>query len=100
MDRLEQWHRREPLVWNRLFRDSPDACNVFPVLRVLDISRAGQLVALLPLLAASLAISLPGDHGVATTLAPDAAGGHDQVERGQAVLDSLGVVLDAACVQE
>src|SRR4029079_11368121 len=57
-------------------------------------------VALLPLLACTLAVSLAGDHRVAAALAADAAGRGDQVERGQAVLDPFGMMLDAARVEQ
>ena len=64
-------------------------------------SRApGQLIALLALLARALAVALAGDHGVAAAFAPDAAGGHHQVDGGHAVLDALRVVLDAAGVEQ
>ncbi len=44
------------------------------VLRVLDVARAGELVALAALLARALAVALAGDRGVAAALAADAAG--------------------------
>src|SRR5579872_2042136 len=67
---------------------------------VLDVTRARQLVGLLALLAGALSIALAGDHGVAATFATDAATGHDQVQCGEAVIYSLGVMLDAARMHE
>ena len=59
----------------------------------------GKLVALLPVLAAALAVALPGDHGAARAFAPDVAGGEAQVDQRQAVLDAFGLVLEAARMQ-
>ena len=43
----------------------------------------GQLVALLPVLAAALAVALAGDHGAAAAFAADVAGGQRDVDHGQ-----------------
>ncbi len=65
-----------------------------------DVAAAGKLIALLSLLARALAVSLAGDHGIAAAFAADAPAGHDQVDRGDAVIHALGVVLDAAGMQQ
>ena len=59
----------------------------------------GQLIALLPVLAAALAVALAGDHHAARALAADVAGGQAEVDHRQAVLDALRLMLDAARVQ-
>ena len=61
----------------------------FAMRRVLEVARARQLIAFLSLLARALAVALAGDHRVAAAFAPDAAGGHHQVDGGHAVLDAL-----------
>ena len=48
VDRLEDVDVRQPLVWERLFRNAPDAGDVLPVLGILDVAGAGELIALLP----------------------------------------------------
>ena len=70
------------------------------VLRVVDVAAAGQLVALLAVLAAALAVGLAGDGGVAAALAADSARRQHHVDGAKAVLDAVAVVLDAAGVQE
>ncbi len=61
-----------------------------------DRPHAGQLIALLTVLAATLPIALAGDHHAARTLASEVAGREIQVEHRQAVLDAFGMMLDAA----
>ena len=61
-------------------------------------AHAGQLIALLPVLAAALAVALAGDHHAAGALAAEVAGREEEVEHREAVLDALRVVLDAARV--
>ena len=51
VDRFEQRHRRQPGVRDRRFLDAPDAGDVLAVRRVLEVARAGQLIAFLALLA-------------------------------------------------
>src|SRR5512140_1472021 len=48
-----------------LDRDMPLRGHVCPMLRVLDVARARELVAPLSVLASALAVALPGDGGVA-----------------------------------
>ena len=59
----------------------------------------GKLIALLAVLAAALAVALAGDHHAAGALAAEVAGGEEQVDHREAVLDALRVVLDAARVE-
>ena len=65
-----------------------------------DVAASGKLIALLTLLARALAVALAGDHGIAAALAADASAGHHQVDGGDAVVHALGVVLDAAGMQQ
>ncbi len=76
-------------MWDGGFLDPPHAGNVFPVRRVLEVARTRQLVAFLSLFARALTVTLTGDHRVAAAFAPDATGGHHQVDGGDAVLDAL-----------
>ena len=90
----------KPVCGMRCFLDAPDLGDVCAVLRVLDVARARQLVALLALLPPALAVALAGDHRVAAAFPADAAGGDHQVDGRHAVLDALGVMLDAAGVEQ
>src|SRR5207253_913841 len=79
---------------------APDADDMGAVLLVLDDAAAGQLVALLAMLAAALTIALPGDRGVAAALTTDAAAGQDHVDRTETVLHAMRVMLNAAGVHQ
>ena len=81
-------------------RDAPDAGDVPARRGVGEAALARQLVALLAVLAAALAVALAGDHDAAGAFPPDVAGGERDGADGFAVLDALGVVLDAAGVQD
>ena len=70
------------------------------MLRVRNVARAGQLIALLSLLARALPVALAGDHGVAAAFTANAPAGDDQVDGGNAVVHAFGVVLDAARMQQ
>ena len=67
--------------------------------RIGDRSLARQLVALLSVLAAALAVALPGDHRAARAFAADVAGREADVDEREAVLDALGLMLEPARVQ-
>ena len=70
------------------------------MLGVGDVAPARELVALLPVLAAALAVGLADDGAVAALGLADAAGGEHEVDRAERVLHAVGVVLDAAGVEE
>src|SRR5262249_58962817 len=70
------------------------------MLRVLDVPLSGQLVGLLALLAAALAVALTRDHGIAAAFAADPPRGDDEVDRRHAVIHPLGVMLDAPRVEQ
>src|SRR5690606_6092720 len=78
----------------------PDFGHVGAVLWVGEVSTAGELVALLAVLSASLAVGLPGDGGVAAMLSADAARGQHHVDGAQHVLHAVRVMLDAAGVHQ
>ena len=101
VDRLDQRHGGQALVREVDSSGTPQTPAMYSRCSGFSMSRApGQLVALLALLARALAVALAGDHRVAAAFAADAAGGEHQVDGGHAVLDALGVVLDAARVQQ
>ena len=64
--------------------DAPDRGDVGAVLGVVDVARAGELVALLAVLAPALAVALAGDRGVAAALAADPARSQHDVDRARA----------------
>ena len=70
-----------------------------PGLGIVNLPLARQLVALLSVLASSLAIALAGDHRAARAFATDVAGGETQIDDGRTVLDAFRLMLDAARVQ-
>ena len=49
---------------------------------------------------ASLTIALPGDRRHGAAWSPELAGGETEVDRGEDVVDALGVLLDAASVKQ
>ena len=100
VDRLEHLHRRLALVGELLVGDPPHAADVRAVLGVLDVAVAGQLVALVAVLAPALPVALPGDGAVAASGPADAARGQHQVDQAQHVLHALGVLFHAAGVQQ
>ena len=76
--------------------DAPHPGDVRAGRRVVDLPVAGQLVGLLPVLAAALAVALAGEAAVPGAGAAGQAEGEGQVdERGDRV-DALGVLLGAA----
>src|SRR4051794_5315691 len=80
--------------------DAPDAGDMGAVFGVLDVAHARQLVALLAVLTAALAVRLAGDGAVATAFAADAARSEDHVDRPKHILHAVAAVLDAARVHE
>ena len=96
VDRVHDLHARcSPACGSLVGRDAPDLGDVLARRRIGDGPLAGQLIALLAVLAAALAVALAGDHDAAGAFAADVAGGEAEVDHRQAVLDALGVVLDA-----
>ncbi len=65
-----------------------------------DVAVAGELVALVAVLAAALAVALPGDRGDTAPRLTELAGGQTEVDRRDHVVDALGVLLDASGVEQ
>src|SRR5581483_4148941 len=97
---LHDLRRGRALPRDGLLRDAPEPRDVRAVLGVLDVARARELVAALPVLARALAVPLAGDGRVAAARFPDLAGREHEVDAREDVLDALRVVLDAARVEE
>src|ERR1019366_2490471 len=64
------------------------------------IAPSGKLVALLSVLASALSVALPDDGSITAIRLSDAAGGEHDVDRGEAVLDAVRMVLDSSRVHE
>ena len=67
-----------------LLGDAPDVGDVPAMLGVLDVAAAGELVALLAVLAAALAVALAGDRRVAAARPADPPRRQHDVDRRQA----------------
>src|SRR4051812_36523325 len=100
MDRFHDLIRSQPLAGHILLVNTPDAADIFAVFGILNIPIAGQLIALVPVLASTLAIALACDGGVAAKGPPDPARRKHQVDTGQHVLDSFALMLNPASVQQ
>ena len=59
------------------------------MLGIADVAPAGKLIALLPVLAAALAVGLTDDRAVAALRLADAAGGEHEIDRAERVLDAV-----------
>src|SRR5690606_24492753 len=68
--------------------------------RIVEITLAGELVALLPVLAAPLTVRLAGDRCIPASFTADAPGSEDDVDRPQHVLHAVAVVLNSASMQQ
>src|SRR5262249_23421106 len=79
---------------------APDPGHVGSMFRVPEIPHSWELVALLAVLAPALAVRLAGDRRVAAALRADPPRGQDDVDRAEAVLDAVAVVLDAPGVEQ
>jgi hypothetical protein len=64
------------------------------------MSRSRELIALLAVLAAALAVGLADDGAVAAVRAAEPSGREHEVDRAERVLHAVRVMLDAARVQE
>ena len=70
------------------------------MLRVADVPQARQLIAFLAVLPTALAVGLADDGAVAALRTADPAGGEHEVDGAERVLHAVGVMLDAARVEE
>src|SRR5262249_42197253 len=100
VDPLDDLRRGRPLPGERLHGNAPAPGDVRPVLRVLDVACARQLVAPLAVLARALPVALSGDGRVAAAALADLPGGGHEVDAREPVVDTFGVMLDAARVQQ
>ena len=99
MDRLDQFLRREAFARDVGFIAIPNLGHLGTVLGVGDVAVAGQLVALVAVLASALAVALTGDRRNTAARFAELAGGEPEVDRREHVVDTFGVLLDAPGVQ-
>src|SRR5262245_51305083 len=100
VDRAKQLVGVAAWTWQLFLVDGPDSRDVLAMLRIADIAPARQLVAFLPVLAASLPVGLARDRPVTAFRFADAARGEHQVDRTERVLDTVRMMLDAARVKQ
>ena len=100
VDRLDDLLGGNALAGDLRLVASPHRGDVGAVLGVGDVAVARQLVALVAVLAAALAVALTGDRRHAATRLAELAGGQPEVDRRDDVVDALGVLLDAAGVEQ
>src|SRR6202030_4590532 len=79
--------------------DTPDLRRVCTGFRIADGSLTGKLVAFLAVFAATLPISLAGDHRAARAFPANISGCEAQVNQRRTVFDAFGLVLDTAGVK-
>ena len=99
--RVDQVHdllRRDARPGNLVRPNTPHLGDMLARRRIVDRSLAGQLVALLAVLAAALPVALAGDHRGAAAFPPDVSGGQRDVDHGQTVLHALGMMFQSARV--
>src|SRR6266568_287596 len=78
--------------------DAPDAGNILASGRIGERTLTGKLVALLPVLASTLSVSLAGNHRGSSALAAYVPGGESDVEHCETVFYTLGLMLQAPSV--
>ena len=93
LDLAEQLVAVDPGVRQLFLGDAPDAGDVAAMLGVLDVPAAGELVGLLAVLAPALAVALAGDGRVAAARPADPPAGEHDVDRREAVIHAVGVLL-------
>src|SRR5690606_32570736 len=64
------------------------------------VARAWELVALLPMLSAALAVGLAGDGGVTASFSADPPRGEHHVDRAEDVLHAVAVMFNSASVKQ
>src|SRR5678816_116646 len=82
------------------FVDPPDSSNVPAMFGIADVAPARKLIAFLPMFAAALAVGLTDDRAVAALRFADPAAGEHEIDRAQRILNAVGVMLDAARMEE
>src|SRR5262245_58256497 len=99
VDRFHDFHRRVAGTRNLLGRDAPHLRDVRASRRIVDRALAGQLIALLSVLAAALPVALAGDHRRTAALAAEMTRREAEIDHGRAVLDAFRMMLETARVQ-
>ena len=76
-----------------LFSNAPHRRDVAPSLGIVDSAVSGQLIGFLPVLAAPLAVALPGHATVAAGWPPDLSERQREVDVGERVVHALRLLL-------
>src|SRR6266436_9187445 len=100
MNRFHDLYSGIACLGNLIGSNSPNLCRVCAGLRVANGSLTGKLVTFLAMFAATLPISLPGDHGAARAFPTDIAGRKAQVNQCRTVFDAFELVLDTARMKD
>src|ERR1051326_1296870 len=100
MNGVDQRDHRETLMRQAGFRHAPDLSDIGPMVGIFDISRPGQLVAFLALFSATLAVSLPGNHGITAAFAADPPGRDYQIDSRHTIQYTFGMVFDPARMEQ
>ena len=95
-DRVNQLVCRSARTGNGCGRDAPDLGDGCPCGRIVDAAVSGELIGLLAVLAAPLAVALTGNRAVAAVRLSDAAESERQVDVGQGVVHALRLLLGAS----
>ena len=93
---VEHLVRRQARLGQLVGVDAPDRGHVGPVGRVGELAVAGQLVGLLPVLAAALAVALAGDGAVAGVRLAGQPEGEGEIDEGLRGVGAVAVLLGAA----
>src|SRR5579884_1298177 len=86
------------LPWYFIDRNTPHTCNVLSVLWYVDVPIARQLVGFLPDLTSTLAVALPSDHHGAATWLAELPTSQRKINARQAVVHTVGAVLNTSRV--
>src|SRR5690606_36657324 len=100
VDLADDLVRVDALARDLVGLDTPDPGDVCAVLGVVNVAGAGELVALLAVLASALPVGLSGDRRVPAALATDPTRCKNHVDRAEHILHAMAVVLNAAGVHE
>src|SRR5215471_11417995 len=87
-------------AWQVFFGHAPALGHDAAVLRIVDIASTRELVTSLFMLPPVLTVALAGDGRVPAARLANLTSGQDQVDTRQTVFRALGVMLNAASVQQ
>src|ERR1051326_2544957 len=96
MDRVHDLDRRVSGLRDLAGLNAPDSRDVFAAGRIGNMPLPGELIAFLAVFAATLAISLAGDHIGSRAFSPDVAGGETEVDHREAIFHAVRMVFHAA----